>query len=153
MNTLKSENERYGFYGTMSLDGCADAAWEIAMTLIAEDTGADPEEARAFLDSRWGRHFADSVHCFLHRYPLKEAIEAAIEEWNSWKLSRRTRRCATSRAWFTQRRFTPKRYSKKALHDFSKKPVKSTRNNLHPSAGRANTHPRKRDKSEIKPRG
>ena len=41
MNTLKSENERYGFYGTMSLDGCADAAWEIAMTLIAEDTGAD----------------------------------------------------------------------------------------------------------------
>ncbi|HIV65341.1 MAG TPA: hypothetical protein H9991_03685 [Candidatus Mailhella excrementigallinarum] len=92
MNTLKSENERYGFYGTMSLDGCADAAWEIAMTLIAEDTGADPEEARAFLDSRWGRHFADSVHCFLHRYPLKEAIEAAIEEWNSRKLSRRTRR-------------------------------------------------------------
>lgn len=62
------------------------------MTLIAEDTGADPEEARAFLDSRWGRHFADSVHCFLHRYPLKEAIEAAIEEWNSRKLSRRTRR-------------------------------------------------------------
>ena len=28
---LKSENEGYGFYGTMSLDGCADNAWAAAM--------------------------------------------------------------------------------------------------------------------------
>ncbi|HJA79930.1 MAG TPA: hypothetical protein H9784_10275 [Candidatus Desulfovibrio intestinavium] len=92
MNTLSPKNENYGFYGTMSRNGCADTAWEIAMTLIAEDTGAEPEEVRAFLDSNWGRHFADTVYDCLDRYPLQRAIETAIEIWNGWKLSRRVRR-------------------------------------------------------------
>ncbi len=92
MCTLKTENEGYGFYGTMSLDGCAEAAWGIAMREIGKDTGASSEAVRAFLDSSWGRHFADDVHCFLSRVPLEQAIEAAIDRWNGWELSLRTRR-------------------------------------------------------------
>lgn len=92
MNTLKSENERYGFYGAMSPDGRADAAWAAAMTAIAEETGAEPDYVRAFLDSRWGRHFADTVHDYLGRLELEQAVAAAIAHWNGWKLSVRDRR-------------------------------------------------------------
>lgn len=88
----KTRNEAYGFYGTMRLDGCADEAWGIAITAIASDTGAEPDEVRDFLDSRWGRHFADTVHCYLDKHSLKEAIAQAIRHWNSWTLSLRTRR-------------------------------------------------------------
>lgn len=92
MYRLKTENEAYGFYGTMRLDDCADAAWDIAMRAVGKDTGASPEAVRAFLDSRWGRHFADDVHCFLGRVPLERAIEDAIVRWNGWKLGPRTRK-------------------------------------------------------------
>ena len=74
MCTLKTENEAYGYFGTMAMDNCADA------------------EVRAFLDSRWGRHFADSVHCFLGQRPLEKAVEAAVEQWNGWTLSLHDRR-------------------------------------------------------------
>ena len=92
MYTLRTENEGYGFYGIMSLDGCADAAWGIAMREIGKNTGASSKAVRAFLDSSWGRHFADDVHCFLSDAPLEQAIKAAIVRWNSWKLNLRTRR-------------------------------------------------------------
>jgi len=92
MNILKTENEAYGFFGTMNLDGCAEEAWNIALPAIMEDTGAEADEVRDFLDSRWGRHFADDVHCFLTKMPLKPAVDAAITRWNSWTLSRRTRK-------------------------------------------------------------
>lgn len=59
MELLKSENSGNGFYGEMHQAGCADAAWAEAMTAIAEETGAEPVDVRAFLDSVWGRHFAD----------------------------------------------------------------------------------------------
>ena len=36
-------------------------AWPLAMTRIADATGADLEAVRAFLGSRHGRHFADAV--------------------------------------------------------------------------------------------
>lgn len=87
MKTLKSENEGYGFYGTMNLDGCA-----AAMSAVAAETGAEPDHVRAFLDSSWGRHFADDVHDFLPRFSLEQAVTAAIARWQGWTLGRRTRR-------------------------------------------------------------
>ncbi len=87
-----SENEGYGFYGTMSLDGCADAAWAAAMSAIVAETGAEPEYVRAFLDGIWGRHFADDVLCFLRHMSLDQAVTAAIARWQGWTLGRRTRR-------------------------------------------------------------
>ena len=49
----------FGFWGTMQEH--APAAWAIALPTIASATGCEPEQVRAFLDSRHGRHFADDV--------------------------------------------------------------------------------------------
>lgn len=92
METIKSENEGYGFYGTMTLDGCADKAWDVAMTALTTETGAEPAQVRAFLDSSFGRHFADDVHCALQHTSLERAVAVAIDRWQGWTLSRRTRR-------------------------------------------------------------
>lgn len=92
MELLKTENEGYGFYGTMALDGCADNAWDVAMTAIVTETGAEPAHVRAFLDSQWGRHFADDVHCELQHASLDQAVAAAMARWQGWTLGRRTRR-------------------------------------------------------------
>lgn len=92
MELLKSENSGYGFYNEMDQAGCADAAWAAAMTAIAGETGAEPVDVRAFLDSVWGRHFADTVRDFLGQHNLTQAVAAAIARWNGWKLSARTRR-------------------------------------------------------------
>lgn len=91
MKMLKTENTLYGFYGTMSNDGCADAAWDEAMRQVGETTGAGPEAVRAFLDSCWGRHFADDVHCYLSR-GVAGAITAAVKRWQEWRISRATQR-------------------------------------------------------------
>lgn len=88
----QTRNEAYGFYGTMHLDGCADEAWEIALPALAAETGAEQDEVRDFLDSCWGRHFADTVHCNLGKYSLKDAIAEVIKKWNSWELTPRMRR-------------------------------------------------------------
>ena len=92
MDILKTENAKYGFYGTMSLEGCADTAWGVAMTAIITETGAEPAHVRAFLDSIWGRHFADDVRDFLRQAPLAQAVANAIARWQGRPLSRRTRR-------------------------------------------------------------
>ncbi len=92
MEMLKTENEGYGFYGTMALDGCADTAWDVAMTAIIAETGAELDYVRAFLDSSWGRHFADDVHCALQHASLDQAVAAAIVRWQGWTLGHRTRR-------------------------------------------------------------
>lgn len=92
MKMITSENEGYGFYGTMSLDGCADAAWAAAMSAVAAETGAEPEQVRAFLDSNWGRHFADDVRGSMQYTSLERAVTAAMARWQGWPLGRRTRR-------------------------------------------------------------
>ena len=91
MEMLNTENALYGFYGTMANDACADAAWNEAMRQVGEATGAGPEAVRAFLDSCWGRHFADEVHCKLGR-GLAGAITAAVLRWQEWRISRATHR-------------------------------------------------------------
>jgi hypothetical protein len=49
----------WGFWATVGQH--ASDAWPLAMTRIAEVTGADLGAERAFLDSRHGRHFGDAV--------------------------------------------------------------------------------------------
>jgi len=92
MDIIKTENEAYGFFGTMNQDGSAEEAWNIALPAIQEATGAEAEEVRAFLDSSWGRHFADNVSSFQTKMSLKAAIDAAIALWNGWTLRTRTRK-------------------------------------------------------------
>ncbi|BAG42908.1 hypothetical protein BMULJ_00960 [Burkholderia multivorans ATCC 17616] len=63
------------------------------MTAIAEATGQPSEAVRTFLDSRYGRHFADDVHNALYDgHALPDAIAAATKKWMGWKIGRRNSR-------------------------------------------------------------
>ena len=82
-----TENESWGFWGSMEAD--AAEAWRIALPAIVRTVGVSPEGARAFLDSRFGRHFADDVLNQMHQgRSLPEAIEAAITQWMHWRIDR-----------------------------------------------------------------
>lgn len=63
------------------------------MTAVADATGADLDTIRAFLDSRFGRHFADDVHNGLFDgKSLKDAIDATTTKWMGWTIGRQTGR-------------------------------------------------------------
>lgn len=100
--TLPSQNETFGFFGTMTncprRDRPSAEVWALAFSLIAEAIHADSEDemigVRDFLDSRMGRHFADDVignltSCSIN---LETAITTAIAKWQDWRISRRTQR-------------------------------------------------------------
>lgn len=82
---LATQNESWGFYGTMG--DLAGTAWGYALDRIVAATTMDDGDVRAFLDSRWGRHFADDVHNYLFEgMDLIGAIDAAIRRWMGWSL-------------------------------------------------------------------
>lgn len=84
-----TRNEAWGFWGTMNEH--AAPAWPMAMTAIADATGEDLDNIRAFLDSRFGRHYADEVHNGLYvGKPLKDAIDDATQKWMGWTIGSRT---------------------------------------------------------------
>jgi hypothetical protein len=84
-----TSNESWGFFGTMNEH--AEAAWPIAMRAVAEATSQSLETVRIFMDSRYGRHFADSVLDQMHHGAnLDDAINAATQEWMGWTIGRIT---------------------------------------------------------------
>ncbi|MBK3786532.1 hypothetical protein G3A43_40745 [Paraburkholderia aspalathi] len=71
----------------------AKAAWPLAMAAISEATDEEPEVVRAFLDSRHGRHFADTVLTWMHcGEPLEDALECATDDWMDYRIGGHTRR-------------------------------------------------------------
>lgn len=89
--SLPTRNEAWGFWGAMGER--AAAAWPIAFAAIRDETGADADSVRAFLDSRHGRHFADEVANHLHvGASLPDAIARAIAAWMTWRIGRRMSR-------------------------------------------------------------
>jgi hypothetical protein len=79
----------WGFFGTM--EDQAEAAWPLAMTAVSDATCQPLESVRAFLDSRHGRHFADSVLNEMHNGArLDDAITAATQQWMGWTIGRIT---------------------------------------------------------------
>ena len=84
-----TQNEAWGFFGTMNDN--AQAAWPIAMTAISDTTYQPLESVRLFLDSRFGRHFADDVlNEMLRGDDIKPAIDAAVIRWMGWTITRQT---------------------------------------------------------------
>lgn len=90
---LPSNNEAWGFWGTIRHHADPAEAWPIAFQAIAETTGCSETGVRDFLDSRHGRHFADDVASGLFKgFVLEGAIDAAIDRWMNWTIGRRTSR-------------------------------------------------------------
>ena len=88
---LPTENQDWGFWGTMREH--AAPAWPIAFTAIHNATSTDPASVRAFLDSRYGRHFADGVNSQMHYgASLEDAIAKTTAEWMGWRITQRTSR-------------------------------------------------------------
>ncbi|WLQ13269.1 hypothetical protein O5O45_26435 [Hahella aquimaris] len=74
-----------GFHGAMC--GDAAAAWPLAVTAIANATGQPVESVRRFLESGYGRHFADDViERRLNDRPLEEAINSVTARWMEWSI-------------------------------------------------------------------
>jgi hypothetical protein len=84
-----TRNEGWGFFGTMNER--AEAAWPLAMTAVAAVTGESLDIARVFLDSRFGRHFADDVlNAVDEGNALADAIDVATRKWMGWTIGRQT---------------------------------------------------------------
>ena len=87
----QTQNREWGFFGTISHHADPERAWDIALAFIAGTTGCSPDATRAFLDSRYGRHFADEVSNHLTAgKALASAINAATATWMGWRISART---------------------------------------------------------------
>ena len=88
-NIPATRNEGWGFWGTMGGHACI--AWPLAMNAVAAATGEDFDTIRAFLDSRYGRHYADEVHNGLFDGKnMKDAIDTATAKWMGWTIGRTT---------------------------------------------------------------
>lgn len=92
MEKLNTQNEEYGFYGTIRHHARPSLAWSVAMELVCRATGMDAYEVRAFLDSTWGRHFADNVSDGLVAgRNIRESVLQAVQMWMGWQLTARAR--------------------------------------------------------------
>ena len=86
----RTGNSAWGFNGTIAHRAEATAAWPLAMAAVADAAGCTPDEARAFLDSRQGRHFADDVSSALfEHHALTDAIAAVTAKWMGWTIRTR----------------------------------------------------------------
>lgn len=91
--TLATNNEAWGFFGTIRHHTDPAEAWPIAMAAIGEATGCADHAVRDFLDSRHGRHFADEVaNGLFEGHPLRGAIDVAVERWMTWTIDRHVAR-------------------------------------------------------------
>jgi hypothetical protein len=100
---IVTANESWGFFGTLqsnngvSVREAADLFNRAGQHLIARGFVRDAEQAVAFLDSRYGRHFADalSFHVALPAPSVESLAGAvAIELANSEKSWRRSIKAA-----------------------------------------------------------
>jgi hypothetical protein len=91
-----TENPEWGFFGTMTRQTSAsptEAVWTAALTAIVAATACTPDEARVFLDNRYGRHFADDVTgCLLANQSIPAAIQSAVIRWMRWTITHTTTR-------------------------------------------------------------
>lgn len=89
INIPATQNTAWGFWGAM--EGRAAEAWPMAAYAISEATALSLETVRCFLDSRHGRHFADTVLSRVNNgLELDQAIDRAVEDWLGWQIGRST---------------------------------------------------------------
>jgi len=92
-STLPTNNEAWGFFGSIRHHADSAEAWPIAMAAIGKVTGSPDFAVRDFLDSRQGRHFADDVaNGLFEGLALRGAIDVAVERWMTWTIDRHVSR-------------------------------------------------------------
>ena len=85
---LPTENEGHGYFNTISDSAEPSRAWDFAFQSILDATRCGPDEVRAFLDSRHGRHFADDVrNKLLLGHAIERAVEMATAQWMRWRVT------------------------------------------------------------------
>lgn len=90
---LPTQNEAWGFYGTIKNHHDPAQAWTVAFERVQAVTGASDDAVRAFLDSRDGRHFADDVAGRIQCLGgLGPAVAASVAVWMAWTISHREHR-------------------------------------------------------------
>jgi hypothetical protein len=90
---IASTNEARGFFGTLGQHAEPNQAWALAVAGITKSTGRCDKAVRDFLDSRYGRHFADEVATGLcGGRDLPRAIDEAIERWMDLRIDAATER-------------------------------------------------------------
>jgi hypothetical protein len=90
---MTTENESWGFFGTIGNHTDAKTAWREASVQLVAATGCSGAGVRDFLDSRHGRHFADDVANGLFAgEPIFRATTVAIGLWHNWKIGRHIQR-------------------------------------------------------------
>ena len=80
---LPTQNDSFGFFGTMSNYLNYDETkkfWNIASTLLQKELGWRPETVRTFLDGKGGRYFADSV---IDAGWNEAGLKKALQQWKS----------------------------------------------------------------------
>ena len=81
---LPTNNEAWGFFGTSldHIDGVpqAEKFWDITSKVLAKERGWNPTKVRDWLDSKSGRHFADTVSDFGWS---EGGIKNAYRKWES----------------------------------------------------------------------
>lgn len=86
---LNTKNNAWGFFGTIGAHANPNEAWALAFAAVSFAAQADADAVRAFLDSRYGRHFADEVvNEIVSGLTLEGAVGAAVDTWQRWTISR-----------------------------------------------------------------
>jgi len=84
-----TQNDAWGFWGTMNEN--ATAACPLAMSAISDVTSRALVSVRIFLDSRFGRPFAnDALNEMLWDHTIEQASDAAVTRWMGWTIVRQT---------------------------------------------------------------
>lgn len=79
---MRTTNPNYGFYGTIRHHADPEQAWMATFEALQAATKYEERVVGHFLDSRRGRHFADSVAEFLaDGAQLPSAVGLALVVW------------------------------------------------------------------------
>lgn len=81
-DVLPTQNESYGFYGT--LGGNGQEAWNIASTELVKRYDANPGHVRDLLDSKLGRYIGDEVVDAIRGRDLsvRAAVLLVVDKWD-----------------------------------------------------------------------
>ncbi len=81
---LSTQNEGWGFFGTVQMQTKniekTEEFWNAASMIITKNADFNPSKTRELLDSRWGRHTADSFYEEINNGTFIERFNAKMDQ-------------------------------------------------------------------------